>query len=135
MGAGAADLAAVGIDLSEDNLHEGGFARAVGPHDCQAFAVADTQGEIAEEVIPSELFRDAGKIDHGEGRGPDAAGGGQGALMSSSNWDLSRGSSSPAFRTMMSRISSAASSFVFPGESRKAARSGGRAFWYSPRLR
>ena len=60
------DAAVVGGVAAEDEGEEGGFARAVGADEADAFSVVDLEGDVLEEGAGAVGFRDFGEREHGE---------------------------------------------------------------------
>ncbi len=60
------DLAAGRLQLAAEDLHEGGFAAAVGTDQAVAVAVAEFDGHVFEQRLGAKLHGDVGGGDHGQ---------------------------------------------------------------------
>ncbi len=61
---GADDVALLGVDLAGEDLHEGGFAGAVGAGEAVAAASGEGDGDILEEELRAVAHGDIGDRNH-----------------------------------------------------------------------
>ena len=54
------------LQLAAEDLHEGGFAAAVGTDQAVAVAVAEFDGHVFEQRLGAKLHGDVGGGDHGQ---------------------------------------------------------------------